>query len=77
MKRRRNPRKSRLDLAEMPSKKAKEDVTFIAEKSFEITESEPTFQSATSEAATQTMYDRYVLGSKIETTLLRNEAKMQ
>ena len=79
MKRRRNPRKRCLDLAGMPSKtkKAKEDVTIIPEKTFEILESEHTFQSVTSEAATQTMFDKYVLGSKIETILLRNEAKMQ
>jgi len=85
MKRRWKTKERCLDLDAVLSKKAKMDATNIAEKSFDILEGDLSnsldelkignFEAKTSEVATQTMYDNYVLRAKIETMVLKNEAR--
>ena len=85
MKRRRKLKERCLDLDAIHSKKAKDDVACVAENSFDIAEGDlsnsldkfksSNFEASTSEVATQTMYDKYVIGAKIETMVLKNEAR--
>ena len=83
MKRRRHPKDRSIDANNTASKKAKESVEEISAYEVEAlaTGSNQSIDVARfklpekSDASTQTIYDKYVLGAKIETVILRNDAK--